>query len=662
MIRKSHIIGMTLMVLLAALAACTHSAEAPEPVEGPTPEPVEGREGPTPALQAIDSLMWQHPDSALQCLLACRDVSQNVSENANDTLGDVSGNVSTTTFDDHYANLLLAELLYKNDYAQTNRAELLRAVGYFDSLLLVADGADTRGVSLQSRRRRDARRATAQNRAFLDARAHYINGVGYYERDSVVEACKEYLKALEVMEGCFEEEELVRHKARFMAYTYNRLGDLFSEQFMMEPSINCYENALVFCRIEPTSPKGVSNILYRLGKQYDKIGEKAKASDYYESAIRELPNNNGLLFRDLVSTKALCDYQLGNEVEQSLNTLRQVQAQVDSENEYLLRSLIIGGIFFKEMMYDSALLYLAPVFENKENVIIQIQAADYLRIIYDSLDNKEKSDECVRFLANQIKAESQNKALVSQLDNLFQSHISQKQEKEAAQEKRDAVLRTVKVLVPIAFLVAAVVIVIIRRGNKKKLIEQNAEAQQKLATESKRHEEALEAAHQAHRMEQAAISGRLKRSNEALRELKDQLKQREDVAATGQAASFTEEPICQLIMQRVNEGLFKSKMDYVYYKEYALDKQQLLDLRMAADRHFGQFTTRLKKTYPELTKGDLDYCCLYLLGLTDADIAALMQKAYSTVSDRSRKLKTLFDKEDSLSASIFNFANGTAQY
>ena len=79
--------GLIGIILLAALAACTPSPKVPEPVEGPTPE-----------LSAIDSLMWQHPDSALQCLLACRDVS---------------GNVSTTRFDDHYANLLLAELLYK---------------------------------------------------------------------------------------------------------------------------------------------------------------------------------------------------------------------------------------------------------------------------------------------------------------------------------------------------------------------------------------------------------------------------------------------------------------------------------------------------------------------------------------------------------------------
>ena len=298
-----------LMLGLLAEAACTQRVKVPEPVEGPTAE-----------LLAIDTLMWRQPDSALACLLPYFD-----------TCGDANFCVSTATaYNRHYAHLLLSELLYKNDYAQVNRTELLQAVAFFDSITQVPEPVE-----------RPSNRI-----AFLDARAHYINGVGYYENDSVVEACAEYLKTLEVMEEHFEDKDLVGHKARFMAYTYNRLGDMFSEQFMMEPAIDCYQNALVFCKIEPTSPQGISNILYRLGKQYDKMGEKTKASDYYEQAIHGLPNNNSLLFRDLVSTKALCDYQLGRGYEQSLNTLKQIQTQANSEIEYLLRSLTIGGIFF----------------------------------------------------------------------------------------------------------------------------------------------------------------------------------------------------------------------------------------------------------------------------------------------------------------------------
>lgn len=158
------------------------------------------------------------------------------------------------------------------------------------------------------------------------------------------------------------------------------------------------------------------------------------------------------------------------------------------------------------------------------------------------------------------------------------------------------------------------------------------------------------------------MSGRLKRSNEELRELKDQIRQQGDTAPKpeAQAASFAEEPICRLIMERVNEGQFKAQMDCKAYKEFALGKEQVTALREAADRHFGQFTSRLAKAYPDLTRGDLDYCCLYLLGLSDADVAALMQRAYNTVSERSRKMKAIFGMEEPLSVTLKGFADRSA--
>jgi len=113
-------------------------AKVPEPV---VPEAHRRVEGPSPELSAIDSLMWHKPDSALACLIpyfdTCRDVACNVyPENHNGNLEDVARYVSTNVaFNRHYANLLLAELLYKNDYAQTNRPALRQAVSYFDGLV-----------------------------------------------------------------------------------------------------------------------------------------------------------------------------------------------------------------------------------------------------------------------------------------------------------------------------------------------------------------------------------------------------------------------------------------------------------------------------------------------------------------------------------------------
>ena len=159
------------IVLLAVLSSCQPHPTSPQP--SPRGEGVASR-----TLENIDSLMWQQPDSALAVMM------QFAASPEADSLGEFNG---------HYCQLLIAELLYKNDYAQSNRAEVLQAVGYFDSI----------------------------DDAFLAARAHYINGVGFYERDSLIEACTEYLNTLRIMENHFGENELVGKKARFMALTYS---------------------------------------------------------------------------------------------------------------------------------------------------------------------------------------------------------------------------------------------------------------------------------------------------------------------------------------------------------------------------------------------------------------------------------------------------------
>ncbi len=114
------------------LVACS------KPTKVEVPEPVEG---PTLVLSQIDTLMWHHPDSALAVMMefAASPEAESLNE-----------------FEGHYCQLLIAELLFKNNYAQSNRTEVLKAVGYFDSI----------------------------DNAFLAARAHYIKGVGYYERDN----------------------------------------------------------------------------------------------------------------------------------------------------------------------------------------------------------------------------------------------------------------------------------------------------------------------------------------------------------------------------------------------------------------------------------------------------------------------------------------------
>ena len=615
---KCYLHILSFLFGLAMLVACSKPAEVPEPVEGPTQE-----------LAAIDTLLWHHPDSSLAVMM----------EFAGSPEAD-----SLNEFDGHYCQVLIAELLFKNDYAQSNRAEVLKAVGYFDS---IDDG-------------------------FLAARAHYMNGVGFYERDSVVAACGEYLKALEMVETHFPGIEMrhgtslqPNHLPRFMALTYGRLGDLFSGQFMQEPAIVCYKNSLVFSKIEPTSANGIANLMSHLGNQYSILQQMDSAGYYFNEAFKYLADTNNLAYRDLISGLALYNYYSGKSVESAVSDLKRMATQTKDEDERLTRFFTIGSIYFEIRQFDSAMVYLTRVFENKDNVVMKRGAARSLRDIFQVKGDTLKATQYARYQVENPALEAESNRQVSQLNELFQQHLQWEKERAEAERQEAARLRRNRMIVAVCVLVAVAALLawlLIRRKMKQQ--RDTASQQMEAVQEAHRLEsQSMEAEREAHRLEKASMSGRLKRSNQELRELKEQMRQQTGNGAPkqeAQAVSFNEEPICRLIMERVNEGQFKAQMDCKLYQDYALGKEQVMALREAADRHFNQITSRLAKAYPTLTKGDLDYCCLYLLGLSDADISALMQRAYATVSERSRKIKTIFGTEEPLSVALMSFANGSA--
>ena len=619
------------------LVACSKPAEVPEPVVA---ELCRSVEGPILTLSQIDTLMWHHPDSALAVMM------EFAANSEADSLGE---------FDGHYCQVLIAELLYKNDYGQSNRKELLKAVAYFDSLNFILNDTPTpksliAGADPLSPTRND-------NIVFLSARAHYMNGVGFYERDSVVAACGEYLKALEIVETHFPNVETVctpslpiAHLPRFMALTYGRLGELFDNQFMQN-AIYCYKKALVFNIIEPTSPTGMVNLLSSLGREYHFFSQMDSAEYYYNEAWKYVSDTNHLTYRNLFSQQALLNYYLGKGVEPAVNDLRYMMAKSQSEDEKLTRFATIGHIYYEAQNYDSALFYLIQVFENKDDASLKWDAAEKLRSIYQSRGDTLKVTQYAIFQAENAVSEVESNYQVSQLNELFQQHLQWEQERAEAERQQAARLRKNRMIVVVCVLVAVAALLawlLIRRRMKQ---QRDAASQQ------------MEAVQEAHRLEKASMSGRLKRSNQELRELKDQMRQQAGNGAPkqeAQAVSFTDEPICRLIMERVNEGQFKAQMDCKLYQDYALGKEQVRALREAADRHYNQFTSRLAKAYPELTRGDLDYCCLYLLGLSDADISALMQRAYNTVSERSRKLKGVFGSDEPLSVTLRGFASESA--
>ena len=528
--------------------------------------------------------MWRQPDSAFAML----------QEFASSAAAD-----SQDEFNGHYCQLLVAELLFKNNYAQSNRAELLKAVHYFDSIvgMDVADArgkADTRGVSVQERE------------AFLDARAHYMNGVGFYERDSLVAACGEYLKALEMVETHFPNVETVctpslpiAHLPRFMALTYGRLGDLFSGQFMQEPAIVCYKKSLFFSKIEPTSANGIANLMSHLGNQYSILQQMDSARYYFNEAFKYLADTNNLAYRDLISGLALYNYYSGKSVESAVIDLKRMATQTKDEDERLTRFFTIGSIYFEIRQFDSAMVYLTRVFENKDNVVMKRGAARSLRVIFQVKGDTLKAAQYARYQVENPVHEGESNRQVSQLSDLFQTYLQEKQVTASLRERKKAVRTTLAVVLPLVVVLAAVVVILMRRRNKIRMVAQEAEAQRRLSEVSQQLSEASQLRDEAERELQTKVD---------------------------QAAQHTRE-----IMQQRVADIYQSNT-----------KNRLQRIIEAVDETYPQAVAKLKEEHPELNETERHILLLNFLHFRIKEEADLLGLSENSIAKyRSNLGKTL---------------------
>ncbi len=605
-------LGWIWIVVILAVSACARSGD--DPVE--TRRATSLQINVSPELAAIDSLMWRQPDSALTLLLpwfdtCCIDAARHIS--------------TATAYNRHYAHVLLSELLYKNYCEQTNREDLLLAVDYFDSLCC-------RDVS-----------GNVSTTAFLDARAHYINGIGYYEHDSLAEACAQFLKALEMMESHFEEKELVGNKARFMALTCTRLTNLFSNDYLQEQTLYFGKLALKYYQRHNAESWQTAMILNEIGAQYD-MKEVFDSADYYYSlAINILPDTNILTYRDIATRQAFLSYKKYHQPEKSLAILRRLALLSLSDRELLARYLTIGDIYYYEKQFDSAWCYLKQVYDNTSAPDSKMLAAERLQEISIKNGDTLKAKEYALARSQYVTVKDEDGKLHSTLTGLCQQYEQNKQETQHRLKVQKATRQWGTVL-GIVLALAAVVSVFLTLSRKRN---------KRLQTEKEDVGRLLETERHTHKMQQAALAGRLKKSNEELRDVSMQLEQTlaktpSESMPPDDYASYVNSAICQYIVGVVHEQQFKSKMDYLVYKDSALSKEQLLSLRDAAEKHLPRFVSQIRKQFSRLTESDMDYCYLFLLGLSEADVSALMQRAYTTVCDRSRKISRIIGANDSL--------------
>lgn len=558
-------------VLLAlTLAAC----------QRPTPL-VETVYLPSQRLVTIDTLMQSQPDSALTLLL-------------------------DSTMDDPYYQLLLSEALYKNDYSQTNCSELLDAMGYFDSI----------------------------NDPFLAARCHYMNGVSYYEMDSVVPACAEYMKALEIMEEHFEEKDLVGYKAKFMALTYTHLFALFSDQYLSEHAIYFGKHALVYYQKYDAEPWHVAWVLSKIGAVDYYMREMGdSALFYYNKALDVLSDTNNLTYRDIRSGIALITYYKEKKPEKAIQQIKYILDQAESDLEFQTRCLLIGDIYYKENMWDSAWLYLNTVFNSIQDTDSKIIAAQELQNICLKTGDSLYLNNYEIYLSQQAKT-SDNKALLhSRLFELYHGFTQKRNN-----SHQETIFKKSKIIIA-TLLFAILITAVSLLANRKQLKHVKRQIE---AADNK-----METERTVHQMQQAALSGRLRKSNKQLRETSQQLENylnspnvvEDNKTLVSDYDALMREGFCINLKQRMKEVEKFSSFDVKSFKSLALTKREMSDLFQTIDRHCPNFSKTLLDQYPSLNAGDLKLCRLYLFDFSIIQVAVLLGTDYSSIRKRTNRLK-----------------------
>lgn len=180
-----------------------------------------------------------------------------------------------------------------------------------------------------------------------------------------------------------------------------------------------------------------------------------------------------------------------------------------------------------------------------------------------------------------------------------------------------------------------------------------------------------------HRMQQAALSGKLKKSNEALRDTSKQLEKAmaEKAAATKQLQfanarlqaeneqlarreaeaqhakpskapasayeALMKEAICLDLLQRFGNTDVITTNKPSYYAKLAISARDKQLLANAVERHCPNFGPLLKAGYPDFTRADFELCRFLLIGLSEPETAVLLQKDYSTIWRRTKRLREM---------------------
>lgn len=423
------------------------------------------------------------------------------------------------------------------------------------------------------------------------------------------------------------------------------MGNLNWKQDMYENALINYQDSHKYFTLANDYPC-ISFALRNIGRTYlSMIGKLDIANTYYQKALQTAHENKcgteftilqelGLLYRVQQDYKK-AEYYLLQAVNLDLRNLAKSEIYLSLGYTYLKMNDVLNAEKYLKMSFDSPKILTKL---DAYNTLFKLEKSR--GNLLTALDYKEKADS-LSLIANDKEA----RTTVAELQKKYENEKLQKENLQMKVEFKNVVIFSLILFFIVVFLVCFYIYKNRTtkkkiRGIERKIVENEEEIvscqrditdYKKLQSESEEYQ--IELVTEVARLD-GKVSVLTKQNNSLAKELKE-MGEKKDFIPIPNSGSEESYVGAFRIYFAIRRGIFNTEISSSGW-EWVF---KLFDFL------YSEFVMRLKEEYPQLTKHDLEICCLLKIGLSNDELS----KVFSTTSESVTRAKGRTKKRLNLS-------------